>query len=240
MSDLDRSSLLVWWPKTNDIAIPVPKTAIVPLSNKDGRAFLDGKPLPSNFILTLREYARAIEYPLFLRTDQASAKHGWKDASYVPDEKALPSHLGQVLEFNELAHIMGLPYEAVVLREYIPLESSFEAFYGRLPIAKERRYFVRDGEVICHHPYWIEDAIEGHSPSKENWKELLSELNREHLVEVALLSAYAKGVSRAIEGYWSVDFACSRTGEWYLIDMAEGHLSWHPDCDKIEREAEGT
>ena len=231
MSDLDKSSLLVWWPKTNDIGIPVPKTVIVPLSNKDGRSFLDGGSLPSSFVLTLREYAKLIGYPLFLRTDQASNKHGWKDASYVPSEKELLSHLGQVLEFNEIAHIMGLPYEAVILREYIPLQSSFEAFHGRLPIAKERRYFVRDGEVICHHPYWIKDAIEGHSPSEGNWEELLSELNKEGVDEIDLLSEYAKGVSKAIEGYWSVDFACGRTGKWYLIDMAEGELSWHPECD---------
>lgn len=239
MAELDRSSLLFWWPKVRDIGIPVPTTAIVPLSNEDGRAYLDGKSLPSNFVLTLQEYAKVMGYPLFLRTDQASNKHGWKDASYVPSEKELLPHLGQVLEFNELAHIMGLPYEAVVLREYIPLQSSFEAFHGRLPIAKERRYFVRNGEVICHHPYWIEDAIEGYRPSKENWKELLSELNDESEDEIKLLSLHAGLVSSAIDGYWSVDFACSRTGKWYLIDMAEGQASWHPDCDKIER-LEGT
>ena len=231
MSDLDKSSLLVWWPKTNDIGIPVPKTEIVRLSNKDGRAYMDGGSLESGFVATLQLRAKVIGYPLFLRTDQASNKHGWKEASYVPSEKELLPHLGQVLEFNELAHIMGLPYEAVVLREYIPLQSSFEAFYGRLPIAKERRYFVRDGEVICHHPYWIKDSIEGHNPSEENWEELLSKLNKEGVEEVRLLSDYAKGVSKSIEGYWSVDFACGRTGKWYLIDMAEGELSWHPECD---------
>ena len=43
-----------------------------------------------------------------------------------------------------------------------------------------------------------------------------------------LLTAYAELVGSLMEGYWSVDFAQGADGQWYLIDMAEGDLSWQP------------
>ena len=44
-----------------------------------------------------------------------------------------------------------------------------------------------------------------------------------------LLTGYASMVARAIEGFWSVDFCKGADGQWYLIDMATGANSWHPE-----------
>ena len=30
------------------------------------------------------------------------------------------------------------------------------------------------------------------------------------------------------EGYWSLDFALTKDGDWYAIDMALGGASYHP------------
>lgn len=96
-----------------------------------------------------------------------------------------------------------------------------------MPVASERRYFINKGQIQCHHPYWILDSI--HDPSVDNWRELLTELNEETPEEVKLLSKYALSVAEILEGYWSVDFALSNKGEWYLIDMAKGEDSFHND-----------
>jgi hypothetical protein len=235
---LDKNSMLYWFPLTELTNILKPKTIIIwtgiyPLMN-----MLDGKPLPNhikNFILA---GARELGYPLFLRTDLASGKHSWKDACYVPSEDVLFQHIFRVVEENDMAGFLGLNYQAIVLRQFIPLEHSFTAFWGRMPVSKERRYFIRDGKVECHHPYWAEDAIATSDwPEEElikvynlpnNWRSLLTTLNHETEEEIELLTGYAEQLGKYLSGYWSLDFAKGQDGNWYFIDAALGEQSWHP------------
>jgi hypothetical protein len=98
-----------------------------------------------------------------------------------------------------------------------------------MPVNPERRYFINDGKVLCHHPYWIQAAIT--KPSIENWQEVLAEINTETTEEVQLLSGYAELIAKELPGFWSIDFCKAKNGQWYLIDMATGEHSWHPeDC----------
>jgi len=224
----DPNSLLYWFPKIVNLGIPVPRTEIVKVPYRVLLKFMDKPEVLEPYVAEIEMKAKRIGFPLFLRTDQASGKHGWKDSCYVPNEEELFTHIYNVVEFNFMADVTGLPCEALVLREFIELDWKFKAFWGEMPVARERRYFVRDGKVLCHHPYWIEDAIE--KPNKENWRELLKELNTETDEEIKLLSTYAKKVSSVMDGYWSIDFAHTRDGRWILIDMALGDRSWHPEC----------
>ena len=230
---MDKNSMLYWWPKVKELQaeIPMPKTIIINAGYAILAKCLDGEPLPIILKDRLWEAAGQLGYPVFMRTDQASGKHEWQNTCFVRDEISLVQNLYNLIEWNECAGFLGLPYEAIVLRKYIPLEAPFKAFYGEMPVARERRYFVRDGQIICHHPYWPEDAIRfprGQEPA--GWRDLLRELNTEPEDEVALLSGYAAIIGRRLPGYWSVDFAKGQDGVWYFIDMAEGHRSWHPPC----------
>lgn len=229
----DRNSLLYWYPKIQTLNIPLPTTEIVKVKYdwEYFIGFVDGENNLEPYIEEIREKANVIGYPLFARTDELSAKHSWKNSCYVEREEDFLPHLCRITEESFMADILGLPINAIVLREYVPLDSTFTAFWGELPIARERRYFVKDGEVLCHHPYWIEDAII--NPSIPDWKEALMKLNTETAKELILLSNLAQRVADEFDGYWSVDFACSKEGTWYLIDMALGADSWHPQCDKI-------
>lgn len=122
---------------------------------------------------------------------------------------------------------MGLDFKALVVREFIPMDSRFTAFYGDMPVNPERRYFIKGGKMICHHPYWIEEAVEeSKQPSIENWREVTKELNAETKEEIALLSGYAELVAEKLSGSWSVDFCKAR----------DGQRSWHPeDCPHLVR-----
>lgn len=234
---MGKSSLLYWFPKIQDLGIPVPRTEIVEIPFKIFCDWMDSMfneghidVLGSERGSAIKEAADKTGYPLFLRTDLASGKHQWKATCYVEKEEELPLHLWNVVEFNFIADIWGLPCEALVFREFIPLDSGFTAFNG-LPISRERRYFVRDGIVECHHPYWIEDAIaEGYPPpNNKDWRQLLTVLNQETPDEFGILGPYAASVGKILGGYWSVDFAMSQDGIWYLLDMAVGEESWHPE-----------
>jgi len=229
---VNRNSLMYWFPLIKDLDIPMPKTVTTFINRDYMVQVLDGKKdWTKEFEDSVKSLAWAISYPLFLRTDMASGKHGWRTTCYVESEDELLSHIAGVLDCNETNIFMGMdPYEALVFREFIPLDSRFTAFQG-LPIAKERRYFVKDGEVLCHHPYWVEDAVERGRPKEEKWRSLLAEINKEQEAEVALLTSYSKEVSEVLDGYWSIDFAKAKTGRWFLIDCALGNRSWHPECD---------
>ncbi len=231
----DRNSAAVWWPKTKDLAIPQPKTVFIPVDRRhisfEGDDTPEAREAWTNMVMKLRVVAESFGYPIFLRTDLASGKQRWAEACFVEDDASLESCLSGVLEFNEMATVVGLPYWYLMVREYIPLEAPFKAFRG-MPIAKERRYFVRNGEVACHHPYWPAEAIADGTPRSlallpEDWRTQLRELDREPLDEIRLLGGYARQIGTVLEGYWSVDFAKAQDGTWYFIDAATGDDSYH-------------
>lgn len=239
---MDKDSLLYWFPIIKDLPIPMPKTfwVEIPYDVFCEWMYLDfderGKKLKIEaYAEQIISKAREIGYPLFLRTDQASGKHSWEKSCYVEKEEDLFNHIYEVVEFNFIADIIGLHCDALVFREYIPMASQFTAFWGKLPINPERRYFIRDGIVECHHSYWTADSIEMSKaePSRVDWRQLLDKMNEESDEEIKLLTQYAIQVAQILPDYWSVDFCKARDGRWILIDLAEGDKSWHPkDCPK--------
>lgn len=240
----NKSSLIFWYTKIKDLPIPQPKTEIYVIP-ENVLAKLRDENMGNLDMNEVRKVARKIGYPLFARTDLASGKHAWKKSCYVENEESLERNLFEVISHNLIADIFGLPFTALVFREYIEMDSRFEAFYGEMPVNPERRYFIKGEKVICHHPYWTEDAIEEGNSScwdklPKNWKEILKEINTETEKEVKLLTKYAEIIARAFEGYWSIDFCKARDGRWILIDMAEGHKSWHAECpNKLSKIREG-
>lgn len=231
------SSMLYWYPKIKDLDIPMPETKIVELiaSHSDICDIFDGgNPAKlKNQMQEISDTALEIGYPLFLRTDHISGKHEWASTCYVEKPENLQKNISGILEESLLVEV---DINALVFREYIQMDSRFTAFRG-MPVNPERRYFIRDGVVECHHPYWIAEAIEEGTISDRlptDWRNIVKEINEEIPFEVAGLTMLAERVGEVIDGYWSVDFCKSKTGTWYLIDMAEGHRSWHPeDCPKI-------
>lgn len=228
--EVSKTSMLFWWPKVKGLHIPVPKTEVVEVPYQHLVGMLDGKSLPDEYKVRIIGVGRQMKYPLFLRTDMGSAKHQWEKTCFVSEEAKLFSHIWALINETLTAGMFGeLDPNALVLREYLPMDSAFIAFAG-LPISRERRYFIRDGKVECHHPYWPKEAFGTlwRAPSEPDWEERLGALNKESREEVKLLTGYSVAVGRVLSGFWSVDYAKTKDGTWHLIDMAEGEKSWHP------------
>ena len=226
----DLNSLLYWYPLIKDLPIPQPETFIFMIP-EDILNHLQNEEFDKGFAEDLHK-ANPFGYPVFLRTDQASAKHQWEEGAYVESHDKLYRCLYETVEHNLCAGILGLPFVAIVLRKYIEMDSLYKAFKG-MPVNPERRYFVKDGAVVCHHAYWIESAIRTYRNTNlpANWRELSARMNEESADEIKLLTGYAEMVSRAVGGSWSVDFCRAKNGVWHLIDMAISGSSWHPeDC----------
>lgn len=235
---MNKNSLLYWYPKIEDLDIPQPKTENILLTDKELEIAHGGccpNSLTSRVDDCIKEH---FKFPVFIRTDQASGKHSWKKSCYYDGSTELWKNLLNVIEFNTCADLLGLPFKAICVREFILMDTRFTAFYGEMPVNPERRYFIKNGDVQCHHPYWIKEAIESswQKPSVENWRELANELNAETDDEISLLTDYSQKVAWQFKGYWSVDFCKAKDGRWILIDMALGDESWHPkDCPKMNQ-----
>jgi hypothetical protein len=225
------SSMLSWFPKIADI-LPVPRTVILPITIEEAYeiiGLLDDNDIPDTLWQRIEEAAAKIGYPLFLRSDHGSAKHDYSRSCHVVCEDDLKSHLACLFEWHLMRDLWP---QAIVFRELLDLNAPFKAFHG-LPIAKERRYFVDGGKVICHHPYWPQDAVEEYQENvlPTNWQDLLSTINAEDDGEIARLTRMAEAFAENIPGFYSVDFAQKSDGQWVMIDAARGELSYHPSHD---------
>jgi len=237
---MDKNSMLYWYPKIKDLGIPQPKTIIVDLEADHWSiiATIEGNPKAVEAKMPEIKLAMAeIGLPLFLRTSHTSGKHDWLKTCYVTDVSKVKDHICELIRDTERKEI---PIDAFVFREYIEMDSKFTAFSAGMPVNPERRYFIRDGEIQCHHAYWIAGAIaESLGKLPDNWLELLADLNTETDEEVELLSKYAQQVADLMDGYWSVDFCKAKDGQWWSIDMATGERSWHDESCEYYKEFEG-
>jgi hypothetical protein len=240
---IDPSSMRLWLPHVERLGIPSPRTIVVvePEPGFLNELFFvyeehhDPPPGTERFIGDVVAAADAVGYPAFVRTDLCSAKQEWSDSCFVRSRAAVMPHTLALIEFGMNADMLGLPHTAIAARQYLALDAPFLAYRG-LPIAAERRYFVRDGKVCCHHPYWEREAVAQGYPRCPEWEWHLARLNREDEDEIAMLSGFATAVGAALGGFWSIDFARDAAGLWWLIDMAVGGESWHPrgECPALK------
>lgn len=228
MSERDPNSLCLWHPRVYPL-VPTPKTEWVDFGRDWAMELLNSAektPEADAAIQALCEAGDRIGWPCFMRTDQCSGKHEWERTCYVPTVEHVWNNVCALLEYNECADIMGLPYSALVIREFLECDAPFTAYRG-MPVTLERRLFIRDREVVCDHPYWPTEAIERGYPSDPDWAEKFAELSESYMgQEVATVYEMASKVALDFDGYWSIDFLRAKDG-WYLIDMALGDQSYH-------------
>lgn len=229
-SKVDKSAISYWYPRIKE-NIPTPKTTMVPVSTRDFNDYDDIYNLLDRIHTAIE--LNGITYPLFLKTDMYSCKWEWSDTCFVKSERDLLSNIAHLFTRCEEEGYAEITY--LVIKEFLYLETAFLAF-NDMPVAKERRYFIENKQVLCHHPYWNEFDIEFyHDNEPMGWEELLIENNIETDEEVSSLTRLAEWFGELIEddGYYSVDFAMDIHGNWYLIDVANGYQSYHNESCQI-------
>lgn len=221
-----RNSLSYWYPKIQGL-VRTPETIIMPFDFMAYWKLLDGAPIPKEDVERFHAAANKLGYPVFMRTSQSSDKHSWKDTCFVKDKKSLKRNLFNLIEHDAMVDLFP---DAIVFRKYIPMESYFTAWWGDFPVNKEFRCFIRDGKIECIHPYWPKAAIEQGSRwiKDKDWESKFQLLTAINDVDVLEISAMLNKITLQFSSdWWSVDFAKSKAGEWYLIDMALGAVSYH-------------
>ena len=228
---MDTNSALYWLPRIEHLAIPKTRFVAYDHARWLEAAESDDESYRAVIKATLAEIkavAEEIGYPVFLRTDQASAKHNGPEGYLLRSEDDILRVVWNTVEDNEMKLWMSPEQpQAFMLREFIDLNAPFTAFGGH-PIAREWRYFVKGCSVLCRHFLWPQGAILFLSDAPINWKQNLRRL-RMSMPRLAP-DAISAALSCSDHDFWSVDFAQDRAGKYWLIDMAKGENSWHPDC----------
>lgn len=248
----DKTCLSYWFPRLVEAGIPVPETVVIDIGEQwiELLKVLDGKTIPPLFdelVARIREAAQKDEiggYPIFLRTGHGSGKHQWLDTCYVTDPGSIMQHVCNLIEWSECVDMLGLPYRVWAVRMFLQLDHKFLAFNG-MPIASEWRCFVSGGDVICEHPYWPIETLEGHvtgafSYDREkytlietdsSWREQHASMFAGPTPDEALDLMYHVASVFRDDGSWSVDVCKTANGHWFVTDMAEAEKSYHfPGC----------
>ena len=240
------NDLADWYPLVQALDVPTPRTLIEPVP-ESLTALLDlVDPASPDFPADARETLERIRValivtgtPVFLRTGEMSAKHAWGASCLLDEPDNLVENLFGLYETQAMAWGVPMP-EHIIIRELLPTEHLFYAFNG-MPITKERRYFVRDGRVYDHHPYWPVSAIEDHHPHAADgrelpaaeWTETLREASSETAEEIEELTRLAERVGSVLPGAWSVDFLWVPDRGWAFIDAAHAERSYvMPEVDR--------
>jgi hypothetical protein len=232
------TSLLSWLPIVEKVPWPLcPYTLDYEL---DFNEVLDKGIDPKFIDLVMGDYSLRQGEKKFIRSDMSSAKHQGPQAyCWTGTRNSLIRCIFRTAEDHAMKFGME-PATALCVRNWINICAPFEAFAGH-PIGVEWRVFVSPDAVEGVYFYWPEAAIAEHPPEGvENWRELLQEASTpnagdiDHITKLSLrvVQAIAKEApelqARVEGGEWSVDWAMDINGQWWLIDMAEGHRSWHP------------
>lgn len=228
-AELDRQTdMRYWFPKIKELEINVPKTVFVNADYGDLLSSLDGK-LPASWPDLLERLSNAVEKvgePFFLRTAYLSGKHEWSNTCYCENLGSLDRNIVGLIEHTEMS--FTVPFGCFVVREFLNLNSIFNAFDG-MPIAREFRFFVQDEKVLHWQPYWPADSIR--DPSIDNWEGILQRMSILDSWSMDYLGYWVQQVGKKLGGFWSVDFAQHVDGRWFLIDMARGEESFYWDTD---------
>lgn len=220
----NKNCLTYWYPKIKNLpGVLTPQTFIYPLHFLDQISLLDGK-VPDAVKKVIEQITQDLPQlgtPFFLKNSLFSGKHNWNNTCFVHNPQELLNHIGALTDFAYCVDCGDSSF--LIARSLIKTSAPFTAFNG-MPVTRERRYFIQDGKVVFHHPYWPPFSIK--DPSIPNWEPELAKLNTEPLHEIQELKLLAETVGQVLPGYWSVDFLQGTDGKWYLIDMAEGDKSF--------------
>lgn len=238
----DKTDMTYWYPKLERAGLPQPETFFLKMGKEAQQGFFglfDGDPITDaalQFIEDLKfTFDNRVGYPGFLRTGHTSAKHEWEDTCFVASEGAdFLSHVTGIIEYSEMAGIIGMPWDWWVVRKFLTgVQAGVCPHYGNMPVCREWRFFVREGQVLCFHPYWPDMALERGGMSVEEIAEANKVLHDKS--NIAKASNLAAGAGEACGGEWSVDIFDTESDGLFITDMAEASKSFHmEDCPWAE------
>lgn len=220
----ERLDMAHWYPKIQPLDIPTPESVMVELDRSS-----DGP--PEYDTAEVAEKLKRFDGEAFVRTGYKSAQMH-SSGSHIHDYDDIDATLMELLSQQVM---MGMSLgKGLWLREWLDVDF---CAYSRDPLVPEVRVFIRDNEVVCHHP-----RLEGFSGEhgehhrevaeqyiESGWEPIEPAEYEERDEAPDGVKDYAERVAEAVDGWWSVDFIMDRNGDWYCTDMALDAVYWRED-----------
>lgn len=141
-----------------------------------------------------------------------SLKHNWHEACFIPKEANF-LHVTQVLaRFLAIKDDMNDLQGNLVVRKFMNLKSIGTHDKSGMPLTKEFRTFVLNGELLPTFEYWSQGSYSGDVPTSS-------------FIEKIASKVYEKTKSNL----FTIDVAQLEDGSWTCIEVGDGQVSAVPD-----------
>ena len=155
-----------------------------------------------------------VDRPVIVKDFVKSRKHEWHEACYIPrasDREAVERVVGRFLELQGEDLNEGL-----VFREFVEFEPLTSHSVSGMPLTKEFRLFVLDGQIIFTVPYWEEGDYGNEG---------------EHALPIDTFSSIAGRIQSRL---FSMDVARKRDGTWNIVELGDGQVTGLPTRADVE------
>jgi hypothetical protein len=150
--------------------------------------------------------------PIVVKDFVKSQKHYWKEACFIPsalDREAVERVVNRFLELQG-----DFLNEGLVFREFIEFEPLTVHSKSGMPLSKEFRVFVLDGEPLYVVEYWEEGVYQ----------------------ELSLpLGKFSEVMQKVKSRFFTMDIAKRKDGEWMIIELGDAQVAGLPDSADIRK-----
>lgn len=146
------------------------------------------------------------DVPVIIKDYVKSRKHEWAEACYIPaaaDRAAVERVVQRFLELqgDDLN-------EGLVFREFVGFRPLATHSRSGMPLTKEYRVFVLDGEPFYTVPYWEEGEYDTDPPPLDAFREVMRSVR---------------------SPFYTMDLAQRMDSEWLIVELGDGQVAGLPD-----------
>lgn len=158
----------------------------------------------------LEDFQKEIEVfgdkPIIVKDYVKSQKYYWEEACYIPrasDKEKLASVVQRFLDLQGSDLNEGL-----VFREYIALKELSSHPLSGMPLAKEYRIFIKNGQIMSVYPYWEGADYTDHQPNLEPFEKIIPQIPSK---------------------FFTMDIAQKKDGAWIIVELGDGQVAGLPE-----------
>lgn len=234
----ERISMLYWYPRIEDLDIPIPETEFFSLDGTDSTFEIQKGGLDMDQLLETMQnipvndiQAKVESLPTekaHIRSDwKASRLSGGEGRKITTEPKVIHE---QVMHLIDSMAMTGFPSRSLVVREWVEVDEIARSYDAG--ICPEVRFIVDEGDVLGGFVDIYEDDFDT-SFTTEEAEAILAELESRLEEDYDQLESWAKLIAEELDDTgWSVDFIQDESSNWHLTDMALYGLYWSEDKGK--------
>lgn len=144
--------------------------------------------------------------PIIIKDYVKSQKHYWNEACFIPkadDRQSVEAVTKRFVELQGTDLNVGL-----VFREFVDFQPLTQHSRSGMPLTREYRVFVLDGQPVFHTNYWSEGDYSEAPPTLGGFTAIMEAIN-----------------SR----FYTMDIAKRINGEWMIVELGDGQVAGLPD-----------